>query len=247
MSTILPAVAETSALESSGAALMARAEAIQVIDQASLEEAAGFAQLVKAYLAEVEAFMGPVVAAAHAAHKTAVARRDGLKAHAVKAEALIKGRISGYVREQDRLRREAEERARREREEAERRERERVAAETARRIREEEEWRLSEAADAEARGDARAAEQIIAAPVVVDPVTARPVFTPPVYVPPAPKVAGVTVSEDWTFEVVDEGAVPRDYLVVDRVAIGKVVRALKGRTSIPGIRVWDRGRTSVRA
>ena len=54
----------------------------------------------------------------------------------------------------------------------------------------------------------------------------------------APKVTGISFREVWKFEVVDPAAVPREYLTVDEQKIRKVVGALKGDTTIPGVRVW---------
>ena len=34
-------------------------------------------------------------------------------------------------------------------------------------------------------------------------------------------------------------ALPREYLIPDRSAIGAAVRQLKGATQIPGVRVWQ--------
>lgn len=55
---------------------------------------------------------------------------------------------------------------------------------------------------------------------------------------------GRTMVQTWTFDVVDEALVPRQYLMLDTKAIAKVVTALKDRANIPGIKV--RMETSVR-
>lgn len=53
----------------------------------------------------------------------------------------------------------------------------------------------------------------------------------------APKVKGISTRKKWSFEIVDQAKIPREYLIPNEVAIGGVVRALKGATNIPGIRV----------
>ena len=53
----------------------------------------------------------------------------------------------------------------------------------------------------------------------------------------APKVKGISTRKKWSFEIVDVDKIPREYLVPNEVAIGGVVRALKGATNIPGVRV----------
>lgn len=54
----------------------------------------------------------------------------------------------------------------------------------------------------------------------------------------APKIAGLTTRDNWTFEVIDINLVPRDYLCADDKKIGQVVRATKGSLNIPGVRIY---------
>ena len=56
-------------------------------------------------------------------------------------------------------------------------------------------------------------------------------------VAPAPKVKGISTRKKWSFEIANADLIPREYLIPNEVAIGGVVRALKGATNIPGIRV----------
>lgn len=55
-----------------------------------------------------------------------------------------------------------------------------------------------------------------------------------------PKVEGLSYREDWYFEVTEPNKVPREYLLVDAVKIGKIVRAMKQGTNIPGVRVFSK-------
>ena len=52
-----------------------------------------------------------------------------------------------------------------------------------------------------------------------------------------PKLQGTSVRNRYDFEIVDPNLIPREYLLVDTTAIGKVVRALKDKANIPGIKV----------
>ncbi len=52
-----------------------------------------------------------------------------------------------------------------------------------------------------------------------------------------PDLQGTHFRKRYDFEIVDVNLIPREYLVVDTAAIGKVVRALKDKTNIPGIKV----------
>lgn len=46
---------------------------------------------------------------------------------------------------------------------------------------------------------------------------------------------GLAEREDWTWRVIDETQIPRQYWVLDQTAISKVVKAMKDKTQIPGI------------
>lgn len=127
-----------------------------------------------------------------------------------RAESGIKRAMIAYSEEQERIRREEQRKA----EEAARKEREKLEA---------------QAAKAAAAGKIERAEQLEQrAATVVAPVIQRE----------APKVTGLATREVWKFEIIDASALPREYLTVDEKKIGAVVRALKGDTNIPGVRVW---------
>lgn len=55
---------------------------------------------------------------------------------------------------------------------------------------------------------------------------------------------GRTVVQTWTFDIVDESLIPRQFLIPNLVAIKAMVTALKDKSNIPGIKV--RMETSVR-
>lgn len=165
----------------------------------------------------------------------------------VMIERAIKGALTRFADEQERIRREeqrkAEEAARRERErleaqarEAERKAREKAAADRAAAEAAAAAGRAEEAAKLAARADAteaKAADKVealeVRAATVVAPVVSRE----------TPKVAGVATREVWRFEITDPSLVPRQYLVVDEAKVRRVVQALKSDAGIPGVRVWS--------
>ena len=162
------------------------------------------------------------------------------------AEGIVKGKLTAFQNEQERIRREEQRKA----EEAARKERERLAEqarETERKAREKAEVKRRAAAEAEAAGrreeaarlqaraaatETKAAEKAAAielqAAAVVAPVIQREV----------PKVAGLKTREVYKFEVTDAALLPLEYLVPDEQRIRKVVNALKMDTRIPGVRVY---------
>jgi hypothetical protein len=135
----------------------------------------------------------------------------GPEAQLEDAERRIKRAMIAYQDEQERIWREEQRRA----EEAARKERERLAAQAQKAAAS---GKVEKAADLEQRAAA-----------VVAPVIHRE----------PPKVTGVATREVWKFEVTDPAAVPREYLMVDEKKLGAVVRAMKGDTNIPGVRVWS--------
>jgi len=156
-------------------------------------------------------------------------------------EKRLKEGIRLFKLEEDRKRVAESNRIRREQEQ----EAERVANETAQTL------KLSDAVAAEERGEPELAEQILAAPAL--PI--RAAYVPPVNLPSAIiRVAGETHKEDWTYELVDENGdpvqtprrdlIPDEFWVLDEKAIAKVVKTLKGRTSIRGVRAYDQGAVS---
>lgn len=136
------------------------------------------------------------------------------------AETQIKSAMSAYQIE---LNKKAEE-ARREAEAAAAAERERIAIAAAK------------AAEEGRHDDAVQIAESVAS-VVAMPVAVRS----------APTVKGISFSKVWKFEIVDESLIPRMYLLVDETAIRKVVGALKGKTNIPGVRVFEEDQISSRA
>lgn len=127
------------------------------------------------------------------------------------ARSQLTRQIRIYQGEQERIRREA-------------------AAAAAEKARKEQERLDKRAAAAEEKGQAEKAaelrEQADATVPVIDPIT-------------RPKSQAVQNRENWQFQVVNERDIPSDYMTPDLKAIGAVVKALKGRTQIPGVRVYD--------
>lgn len=81
-----------------------------------------------------------------------------------------------------------------------------------------------------------------AAAIMEAPVQAAPVVIPKA----VPKVTGMSIRDNWKFRVTNEKLIPREYLKVDEVKIGQVVRALKSSTNIPGIETYNEGTVSGR-
>ena len=52
-------------------------------------------------------------------------------------------------------------------------------------------------------------------------------------------MAGFSYRGIWKFRIIDEGKIPREYMIPDQIKIGQLVRALKQATNIPGIEAYE--------
>ena len=232
-------------LEGQAATIAARIPLIAIMDAQSFRLAVEDRAEIKRRLARIDELMQPICDTAYKAWKTAVGKRDGLKAPFGEADKSYSRAMGAWEQEQQRQRRAAEEAAQRERERLEAEERTRVAAEQARLQREAEDRQLAEAAAAEQRGDAEAAARLIGAPVEVPTVAARPVFVPVAPVAPPPAAAGVSFRDTWTAVVDDFSALvkavaadqaPITVLQANQTALNGLARSLKAALKLSGVR-----------
>jgi len=229
----MPSEERVRAIESGRATLLARAEAL-VVDSAESEQIAwACVNAIGALRKAIEADFGPARKATHMAWKAVVGQEKRHVDALVEPDRIVRGKLSDWETEKRRRQAEAE-RVAHEKAMAEAKavaeKQAREAAENA---------RLQAALEAEAAGNAEAAAELLEKPVEVAPVEVAPEAVPVPVVPIAPKVAGAgAMVEVWHFEVLDPLAIPREYLSVNEVAIGKVVQALKGQAKIAGVRVY---------
>ncbi len=247
--TITVADDQETQLQKRGAELVQRAQPFAVVkDDVMRDLAAQFLQQTKAARGLVGELYDDAVLQAHRLHKLLVGKRKTLLKPIEDAEATVRLSVADYEqriereRAADRLRIAEEQ----QRVEAERR---RIVEEALAKARKEaEDVRLAQAAALEADGQAEAAEQVLDTPIQVEPVKVDLPPLPASVPPPPPRTAmkGVNTRENWKFEIVDPMLIPREYLAVDEVKIGKVVRALKSATSIPGVRPYAETGVAVR-
>ncbi|MFA5431020.1 MAG: hypothetical protein WC329_07675 [Candidatus Omnitrophota bacterium] len=57
---------------------------------------------------------------------------------------------------------------------------------------------------------------------------------------------GISTRQDWDFEVIDENAVPREFLAVDETKLRKYAKAMKGTASVAGVRFFPKSIVSQR-
>jgi len=174
---------------------------------------------IKAIRKKITETFKPIKQKMDAAKQEVLDQERAADAPLKEAESWLSPQIITWNREQERIRQEEEARLR----------------EIARK--EEEERQLQEAILAEQSGQKEEAEAIMDAPV-----QAAPVVVPK----SVPKVAGMSIRDNWKFRITNEKLIPREYLKVDEVKIGQVVRAMKSAANIAGVEVYNEGTVSGR-
>jgi len=97
---------------------------------------------------------------------------------------------------------------------------------------------LEEAALLEQQGEVE-----FAAHVMQEALTVQ---APIISLPRSTGAEGVSVRSVWTYEIVNDAMIPREYLSIDHSKIGKIVTAMKAQTRIPGIKVVEQKQVSAR-
>lgn len=165
---------------------------------------------------------------------------------------VIEAPMLNFKREEERIRREAEEAARKERERIELEARERAAeearkAEEARRAQEQALQAAQQAANPVAayvaQEQARQAEEAAQAASAAAQDAIREAGTVdrlvPVVAPPKATAAGTSFRKTWKAEVVDPLLIPREYLMPNEQLLGQIAREQKENApNIPGVRFY---------
>jgi len=213
---------ETEPVEEKALTIVDQARAVKVTDSATYTAAGSLWKAIGDMIKEVKDTFDPICEAAHKAHKQAVEKRAKYLDPLASAQKSVKGLMSAYDAEQERIR------------QAEQRRLEEIARKAA----EEEALLAAIAAEEEAKRNGATKEE---AAKEAETVMAEPVYVAPVVIPKAvPKMQGGPVYRTVTkFRIDNEALIPRQYLVPDMVKIGGVVRALKQSANIPGITVYE--------
>lgn len=181
--------------------------------------AAEFLKIVKALRGKVAETFDAHITRAFQAHRALTAEKQKAEAPLTEAETVVKRAMVEYDQAERRRQQEAQ----------------RKADEAARRRAEDEQLARAAAMETEAHefGDVALAEQATA--VLETPVHA----VAPTVEKQTPKVSGVSMRDNWKYRVTNPALVPREYLMLDESKIGRVVKAMKDATTIPGVEVFN--------
>jgi|GEM_PF-830815 len=205
--------------------LVQNARSVKVTDAVSQLHASNVLLAIAALRKEVDDTFRPMKEAAFRAHRTICEQHKKHDGPLAEAETAVNQEISRFVAQQRAIAREQEEILRR-------RERERAEREA----REESERRAIEDAEAlQAMGDTAAAEAVLSHPA---PVPVKYVAPAPI-APSVSAVKGLFESKDWDFRIVNESAIPREYLLVNESAIRTLGRNTKGKAKISGVEFYE--------
>jgi hypothetical protein len=191
------------------------------VDSEETAQSAGLAiRKVKVLRKQIKLLFEEPVMLAHKTHKAMVAARAKLDDAPAEAERLLKNKLGAYSAKVEQ-----------EREEEERRLRELAR-------KEEEEKRLAEAEALEAAGETEEAEEVLNEPIEAPVV---------VLAPATPKIEGVSMRKVWKHRVVDEKAIPRQYMIPNDKALGQLARSLGEKAVVAGVDFYCEESVSARA
>lgn len=206
------------------------ANALRVVigNDADYANAGDITKAVKQMQKKVTEYWEPLRVSAKKTYDDVLARKKEMLSPLESAEKILKGKMSAYVTEQERKRREREEAMRK------------LAQQEVNR-------KLAEAAEAEAAGDTLGMEFAMAEAEVMDDVAKSGKVTGA-----APKATGVSTSKAWKITSIDISQVPVEIAgaiirPVDEKAVMALIKATKGSIKIPGIVYEETVNISVRA
>lgn len=202
---------EVDTIKAEVAPIVEKAKMIVIVDQVSSDMAADFLKAVKSAQSRVTAFWKPIKEAAHKAWKQTTEGENQILDPLKDAEAMVKGKILTFQKEQEQARLEQQRLLQAKADEEARKERERLEKEAA---------KLK-------TPELKAARLEQAAAVVAPVIEIKPAVV---------QAKGVATVKTWKAVVVDELAVPREWLIVNESALDKFAKATKGAAKIPGVR-----------
>lgn len=200
-----------------------------VIDSQDAYQLAGEGlKKVKATSKKVEEYWEPMRKSTYDAYKAVNDHKAQMLTPLKNAEKTVKSKISGYLAEEERKRAEEEAMARA-------------------KAQEEAEKKIAEAQDAEMEGDFEKAEMAFAEAEVMK--SASEFITIQTQ---EPAVTGISKRKDWEIVEIDPTRVPIDVAgvelrPVDEKAVLALIKATKGKVTIPGITYREKYTVAVRA
>lgn len=205
-----------------------QAKGVVIVTDDDYKAAGSATSEVKRMQKKVEEYWEPMRVSTKKAYDNVLAHKKEMLDPLKKAEQILKSKMSGYVLEQERKRKEQEEAMRR------------LAKIEA-------DKKLQEAIDASNAGDEMAAEFAMSEAEVYDTAAAAGAIAKQ-----TPKSDGVSTSKGWKITEIDSSKVPIEFSgmelrPVDEKMVKQLIKASKGKISIPGIKYEETITISVRS
>lgn len=198
-------------LETKAVTILDEAKSTEITTQEQYDKSAEFLKSVKQLQKKIKEHYADPIKKAYEAHKAIKAAEQELLKPLDEAETIIKKKCGSFNRQQEEIR-----------------------AEKERQLREEAKKKAEEEAAK------KNAENAFMAEILDQPVAEIvPVIVPEVVIEKPKNVSGTYYVESWKFKIIDENLIPREYLMIDESKIGKVVKAMKSLTNIPGIETYS--------
>ena len=209
-------------------AIELQAESVVIATDEDYSMAGEATSNVKRMQKKVEEYWEPMRVSTKKAYDEVLAHKKEMLDPLKKAEQILKGKMSGYLLEQERKRKEQEEAMRK-------------LAEA------EADRKLQEAIDASNAGDAAAAEFAMAEAEVYDTAAATSAIAKQ-----TPKAEGVSTSKAWKITAIDSKQVSVEFCgmelrPVDEKLVMQLIKSSKGKIVIPGIKYEETVTISVRS
>ena len=205
---------QTEKLKQQALTIPEKAKAIVIKTGEDYGRAGEILKIVKGLRKKIGESYDPIIAKANQAHKEAISQKKKIEEPLVWAEGILKPKMSAYLNEEERKRKEQE----------------RIEREKALKAAEDE--KLKEAEHAAAMGEKEEAEEILTAPVEV-----APVVTPKA----VPKIQGVSSRKMWKWRIKNKRKIDPKFMTPDEEGIAGVVRSMGKNAAeiVGGIDVWE--------
>lgn len=209
------------AIRSDGASLADRAEAFTITDNASLQAANEFFQVCKQMREKIHELLDPIREARYKHWKDTIAEIDQDEKPLIKAQGIIKPKIIAYKQKIVDAIRKKEDAARA-----------KIIADQEKEIE-----LLQKAAELEKTGDKEQADEVFEKAEKIEGKV-QATIQKMADMPAPPKLEGTTIRKIPQWKLIKLADVPREYLMLDSVKVGAMVRASKGTVKIPGIEIY---------
>jgi len=213
----------------------ARVRCVEDVDKFSIiinseyQEASKYLRMIAGYKKLVEETFAESKNLAHRTHKAITMAENKAMQPFLDAELILKKKLLIFKEEEERKNREEQKRLQEEAELKARIEAQRKA----------EEDRLIEAQSLKDIGEHETAEEILNSDFTAEEINEY--IQPAKYIPPPIeiKVGGVHTRDNWKYQIIEPLNVPREFLCVDEIKLGKYARMMKADARMDGVRFYN--------